>query len=108
MQSSNIPPRMKPLSPRRSATFAALDVGKSKIACVIARLTPSVEIAAGDWRTHRARVIGLGHQRSRGMKNGLVVDIDEAERAIRQTVDAAERMCGMQVDHVILPPLAVA
>ncbi len=102
MQSSNIPPRMKPLSPRRSATFAALDVGTSKIACVIARLTPSAEMASGDWRTHRARVIGLGHQRARGVKNGLIVDMDEAERAIRQTVDAAERMCGMQVDHVIV------
>ena len=102
MQLSIIPPRMKPLSPRRSATFAALDVGTSKIACVIARLSPLSDVAAGDWRTHRARVIGLGHQRARGIKNGLVVDMDEAERAIRQTVDAAERMCGMQVDHVIV------
>jgi cell division ATPase FtsA len=31
---------MKPLSPKRSALVAALDVGTSKIACLIARLKP--------------------------------------------------------------------
>jgi len=93
---------LKPLSPRRSATFAALDVGTSKIACLIARLTPAREVASGDWRTHRMRVLGVGHQRALGVKNGLVVDMDEAERAIRQTVDAAESMHGAQIDHVIV------
>lgn len=102
MSRSVVPPRLKPLSPRRSATFAALDVGTSKIACLIARLTPAREVASGDWRTHRMRVLGVGHQRALGVKNGLVVDMDEAERVIRQTVDAAESMYGAQIDHVIV------
>jgi cell division protein FtsA len=102
MQSHFSPPRMKPLSPRRSATYAILDVGTSKIICLIARLTPVREIAAGDWRTHRARVIGIGQCRAQGMKNGIVVDMAEVERSIRQAVDAAERMCGAQADYVIV------
>lgn len=97
-----VPPRMRQLPPRRAATVAALDVGTSKIACLIARLTPEAEVAPGDWRTHRARILGIGHQRSRGVKSGLVVDMDEAEGAIRQTVDAAERMAGIQVERVIV------
>jgi cell division protein FtsA len=97
-----IPPRMKPLSPRRSATFAALDVGTSKIACLIARLTPLGAIAPGDWRTHRIRIVGIGHQRSLGVKNGFVVDMNAADAAIRQTVDAAERMAGMQIERVVV------
>ncbi|PPD46225.1 MAG: cell division protein FtsA [Methylocystis sp.] len=102
MKGQLVPPRLKPLPPRRSATLAALDVGTSKIACLIARLTPASDVAPGDWRTHRIRVVGIGHQRSLGVKHGLVVDMDEAERAIRHTVDAAERMAGMQVDRVIV------
>lgn len=102
MKSHIVPPRMKPLSPRRTANFAVLDIGTSKIACLIARLTPKSEVAAGDWRTHRVRVVGIGHQRSLGVKNGLVVDMDACETAIRNTVDAAERMAGMQIDHVIV------
>jgi cell division protein FtsA len=93
---------MKQLPPRRAATVVALDVGTSKIACLIARLTPEPEVAPGDWRTHRARILGIGHQRSRGVKNGLVVDMDEAEGAIRQTVDAAERMAGLRIERVIV------
>ncbi|WP_363351320.1 cell division protein FtsA [Methylocystis echinoides] len=102
MKPQLVPPRLKPLGPRRSATLAALDVGTSKIACLIARVTPASQAASGDWRTHRIRVLGIGHQRSLGVKNGLVVDMDEAERAIRQTVDAAERMAGVQIDQVII------
>jgi len=102
MKSQLVPPRLKPLSPRRSATLAVLDVGTSKIACLIARLTPMGEAAPGDWRTHRIRVLGIGHQRSLGVKHGLVIDMDEAERAIRHTVDAAERMAGLQVDQVLV------
>ena len=33
-------PKMKPISPRRSALVAALDIGSSKVACLIARLRP--------------------------------------------------------------------
>lgn len=102
MKSQLVPPRLRPLSPRRPATFGVLDIGTSKIACLIARLTPVGEVAPRDWRTHRIRVIGIGHQRSLGVKHGLVIDMDAAERAIRQTVDAAERMAGTQIDHVIV------
>jgi cell division protein FtsA len=96
-----IPPRLKQLPPRRSVTVAALDVGTSKIACLIARLVPDRQ-EGGGWRTHRARILGIGHQRSRGVKNGQIVDMDEAELAIRQSVDAAERMAGVQVERVIV------
>ena len=33
-------PKMKPISPRRSALVAGLDIGSSKIVCLIARLRP--------------------------------------------------------------------
>ena len=33
-------PKMRPVSPRRSAIVAALDIGTSKIVCLIARLEP--------------------------------------------------------------------
>ena len=33
-------PKMKPLAPKRSALIAALDIGTSKVACLIGRLKP--------------------------------------------------------------------
>lgn len=102
MRNHLVPPRMKQLPPRRATTLAVLDVGTSKIACLIARLTPEPEGSGVKGRTHRPRILGIGHQRSRGVKNGQVVDMEEAESAIRQTVDAAERMAGSPVESVIV------
>jgi cell division protein FtsA len=53
-------------------------------------------------RTHRCQILGIGHQRSRGVKGGVIVDMEEAENAIRLAVDAAERMAGVQVESVIV------
>lgn len=94
-------PRMRPLSSRKSAIISVLDVGTSKIVCLIARLDP-VEASPQRTRTHEARILGIGHQRSRGMKGGQVVDMEQAETAIRLAVDAAERMAGVQVDSIIV------
>ncbi len=47
-------------------------------------------------------MLGIGHQRSRGIKSGVVVDLDAAEQAIRLAVDAAERMAGVTVDSLIV------
>lgn len=89
--------------PNRSGIVTVLDIGSSKVCCIIARLKP----ASGDSyqlrnRTHRTQVIGIGHQRSQGVKSGMVIDLDRAEAAIRQTVDAAERMAGVTVDSLIV------
>jgi cell division protein FtsA len=102
MSARNTPPRLRPLSARRSAFLSVLDIGTSKIVCLIARLDP---IAASEMlrgRTHSCRILGIGHQRSQGIKAGAVVDLDEAEKAIRLAVDAAERMAGVQVESVIV------
>jgi cell division protein FtsA len=95
-------PRMRPLSSRKSATLSVLDVGTSKIMCLIARLDPIDPGAPARGRTHGCRILGIGHQRSRGMKAGQVVDMEEAETAVRLAVDAAERMAGVQVDNIIV------
>jgi cell division protein FtsA len=94
--------RMRPLPPRRPVIVSVLDVGTSKICCVIARLTPR---ATGDvlpGRTHGIEVLGFGYQRSRGIKAGAVVDLDQAEKSIRLAVDAAERMAGLTVESLIV------
>jgi cell division protein FtsA len=89
-------------SARRSSIVSVLDVGTSKICCLIARLTPQ---AAGDTlpgRTHSIEVLGFGHQRSRGMKSGVVGNLDQAEQSIRKAVDAAERMAGVTIESLIV------
>ena len=72
------------IRPKQKGTLlAALDLGSAKIACFIGRVT--------DDEGH-VEVIGIGHQASRGIKSGTVIDAEAAEGAIRQAVHAAENM----------------
>jgi cell division protein FtsA len=74
----------------KAGPFGVLDLGSSKIACLIGR-------AEADGRL---RALGFGWQRSRGIKAGGIVDLDEAERAIRAAVGAAEDMADLRLKSV--------
>src|ERR1700733_9883157 len=93
---------MKPISPRRSAVGAVLDVGSSKVVCLIARLQPHGPQQVLTRRSHAVEVIGFGHTVARGMKAGGVVNLALAEEAIRQAVDSAERMASVEIESVVL------
>lgn len=89
-------------SGRKVRLLTVLDVGSSKVSCVIARLRPHESGALLPGRTHRMEVLGIGHQRSRGVKSGVIIDLDAAEQSIRLAVDAAERMAGLTVESLIV------
>jgi cell division protein FtsA len=95
-------PKMKPISPRRGALVAALDIGSSKVACLIARLRPHPPQQVLTRRSHAIEVVGFGHTGARGTKAGAVVNLAEAEEAIRQAVDGAERMASVEIESVVL------
>lgn len=86
----------------KTRLLTVLDVGSSKIACLIARLRPLDQARCLPGRTHHMEVLGFGVQRSRGVKSGAIVDLAAAEQAIRLVVDCAERMAGLVVESVIV------
>jgi cell division protein FtsA len=93
---------MKPISPRRSAIVAALDIGTSKVVCLIARLRPQTPSDVLRRRSHAIEVIGIGHCEARGMKGGAVVNLAEAEAAVRHAVDLAEREASVQLESAVV------
>jgi cell division protein FtsA len=95
-------PKAKPMPHKRSALVASLDVGTSKIACMIARLKPCPPNDALRGRSHAAELIGYSQIQSRGVKAGAVVDLAECEQAVRQAVALAERMAKVRVESVLL------
>jgi cell division protein FtsA len=97
-----VTPKMKPISPRRGVVVAALDVGSSKVVCLIGRLRPRGPQQVLTRRSHSIEVIGFGHTLARGTKAGTVVNLAKAEGAIRQAIDAAERMASVEIESVVL------
>src|SRR3954449_4404939 len=95
-------PKTRPMPQKRTAMAASLDIGTSKVACMIARLKPCPPSEALRGRTHLVELIGYSQIQSRGMKAGAVVDLAECEQAVRQAVALAERMAKVRVDSVLL------
>jgi cell division protein FtsA len=70
--------------------FVGLDIGTTKIACIISELDSSGEL----------KLIGVGVSPSDGLRKGVVVNIDKTVRSIQKAVEEAELMAGVDVDAV--------
>jgi cell division protein FtsA len=74
----------------KTGPFGVLDIGTTKITCLIGRTESDGTL----------RVLGFGWQRGRGVRSGGITDIDEAERAIRAAVGQAETMADLRLRAV--------
>lgn len=86
--------------------IAILDVGTSKIACLVLRFDGPDQFSGGDEIGSMAgqsgfRVIGAATTRSRGVQFGEVDAMQETERAVRTVIQAAQKMANLRVDHVM-------
>lgn len=84
--------KKKALRKTGAGSVAVLDIGTSKIACFIAQTDSAGEV----------RIIGIGHQLSKGIRSGVITDFAEAEASIVSAVHAAEQMAGETIEHVLL------
>ena len=91
MSRRTTPPKLPPVMPPdppalrralRTGPFGVLDIGTTKVICMIGRTEGDGSI----------RVLGMGWQRGRGVRGGGITDLEEAERAIRGAVAQAEDM----------------
>lgn len=80
------------LKPRAERVVAAVDVGSSKVAALIA-------MTDGE---SSPRVIGAGVRASNGIKRGLVADMAKTEDAIRAAMGQAEKAAGVAIESVVV------
>src|SRR5215471_5067157 len=77
---------------RKERYLVGLDVGTSKVTAVVG------EVLDGD----RLDIVGLGIAESRGMRRGVVVNLEAAVESIKKAIDEAELMAGVEIDSVHL------
>ena len=81
------------MSDRPQRLVAALDLGSTRVTGLIGEVQ-------GEPRAPRVRVLGVGSERSAGVRRGVVRDIEEATRAIARAMKDAEVMAGAKVGTV--------
>src|SRR4051794_3096031 len=70
--------------------IVGLDIGTSKIVAIVAEISPEGAL----------NVIGLGTQPSRGLKKGVVVNIEATMASIQRVIEEAELMADCRISEV--------
>ena len=74
--------------PKGSRQIAALDIGTTEVRAVVGEITDADQL----------EIIGIGRTPSRGVRKGVVVNIEATVEAIKQAVEEAEMMSGLPID----------
>ncbi|MDA8354422.1 MAG: cell division protein FtsA [Firmicutes bacterium] len=71
--------------------IVSLDIGTSKVRVIVAEVT-----------RENTQIVGVGSAVSKGTKKGAIIDIDQAVQSIREAIDHAERMVGIDISNVFV------
>lgn len=77
---------------QKDQIIAAVDIGTTKIVTIVGRLNP----------TNRLEILGLGKTISKGVKRGVVLNIEETVNAIEATVAEAQKQSGLKLKEVFV------
>ncbi|MCH7623439.1 MAG: cell division protein FtsA [Nitrospinae bacterium] len=75
---------------KKNDYIVGLDIGTTKICCIIGEKNPDGKID----------IIGLGQYPSRGLRKGVVINIDSTVESIKNAVEEAEMMAGCEIESV--------
>ena len=70
--------------------IVGLDIGTSKVVCIVGDVSPEGDV----------EIVGIGSHASRGLKKGVVVNIESTVQSIQRAVEEAELMAGCQIHSV--------
>ncbi len=74
----------------RNRIIVGLDIGTSKVVAIVGEINPE----------GRLEIIGLGSHGSKGLKKGVVVNIESTVQSIQRAIEEAELMAGCQIQSV--------
>src|SRR6266850_285685 len=77
---------------KRTNHTVGLDIGTSKVTCIV----------AGPGDEGLLQILGLGESEARGLRKGVIVNPEAAVDAIKRAVEEAERMSGLEAEEVTI------
>ncbi|MFT7110323.1 MAG: cell division protein FtsA [Psychrobacter glaciei] len=77
-------------SSAESKLIVGLDIGTSKVVCIVGEVN----------RAGIIKVVGVGSHPSRGLKKGVVINIESTVQSIQRAIEEAELMAGCQIHSV--------
>ncbi len=84
------------MSKRTDDLIVGLDIGTTKICCIVGNMTEE-----------GLEIVGIGTSPSKGMRKGVVINIESTVSAIQKAIREAELMAGCEIKSVLLELPAV-
>jgi cell division protein FtsA len=75
---------------KNNRVVVGLDIGTTKVSAVVAELTPEGSL----------EIIGVGRRPSKGLRKGIIVDVESTAEAVATAIEDAEVMAGIRIDAV--------
>ena len=98
--------RQKRTAAIKKGTVALIDLGSSKVMCLVISIAESNEVnsfsSGKSQKEVTFRVVGASTTKSRGIRNGEIYEMREAESAIRTVIQRAQKMAGCLIENVFL------
>jgi cell division protein FtsA len=69
-----------------------VDIGSSKICTILGEID----------RNNQLQILGVGTSECKGLKKGVIIDIDNTAESIKSSVEQAERMSGMEIKSAFI------
>lgn len=79
------------MSPREKNLIVGLDIGTSKVVAIVGEVSENM---------NEVEIIGIGQHPSRGLKKGVIVNIESTTHSIQRAVEEAELMSGCEINSV--------
>ena len=76
----------------KNGYIVGFDIGTKKIAAIIGEITEDKKI----------EIIGIGHSDSKGLRKGIVVNLDLTVEALKKAQEEAELMAGVEIDSAFI------
>jgi cell division protein FtsA len=76
----------------KNSYVVGLDIGTKKVAAIIGEITEEKKV----------EIIGIGTAESRGLRKGIVVNLDSTVAAIKKSQEEAELMAGVEIDAAFI------
>src|SRR5215475_13075120 len=91
LEAGSVPAHGMRMKSRMDTTeiVVGLDIGTTKVSAVV-----------GEVDADGITILGVGNVPCRGLRKGVVSNIDQTVRSIREAVDAAQTMAGVEIDTV--------
>ena len=88
------------MTPKKQCYVTALDIGSSKTACFVARISADITDVPPEERLSMVSIVASAQLPSKGIRQGTITDLEATESVVRNVLESVEQDIGEPIDRI--------